>query len=1187
MRGLPSILAALTALAPAVALAQVDRDRDTIPDDVDACPALLGSDEHNGCPGDAVYRSDLSDSFPNSKAVVEGERFLLRDGIRLTPMQADDARTIEVVVAVDQGNESWRWVGTIRGPRYAEQPQRIDLVTPPLPDDLRVEVRGITEAAIEVDGKEVVPRQETRGLLALTDLPAGQRFTVKVTTPDRRAGLCDVQLRDGYARAEGCEVSINWRSGSAVGLRVDAESLAEVASPGPIGKRIVIGDEYEVRGAVQKPQVSYIIVRSKIHLPADALLASLTSRADRASTPERESLLDTAERVRKHRDTKALCSEFRDERTATLRAVRDLAGGAQGPPPPGLVEENSWRRRIPGVPDEERARIVGDLLADPGEHFRTIQGVASEPYDAVLPGYQVAEDWDRREVITALRTVFEQDPTHADNSELLMYLAALELDELESSFLDRTLQYRELEDQFDEGLVDSLPEPPGRDYAPAIHTLRRLIEGFPSYKNLDGAYYLLGYAYWDGLSEQQDDLLAAEIFEELVRLFPTGNWTGAAQFLLGEIAFEEMAFPRAAAAYQAVVDQGLSDRYERALYKLAWTYYRWDDLERAILLFRDLIQLTDDQDLQGNRPSMLHAEAMKYLAISLVDQAGREEQPPRQWICTYLEDIDRPSFERELLSEVVDVLGQQARYDEKMEILEYMLAQWPQHPDNPVLVNEVAQLHYCKVPEDRDAILEAKERLVELYSQDTPWWEANRGEPEAQEAAARYVEEALRYLAPALHGQAQQLYTDPGAEPARSVYLKAARYYGQHLARVPHAADAHERQFFLAECYYWAAEYDRAIEAYRALQAYPETEYRAPGLVGLAYAAERLVGDRQYRHDSTALPNRTSPIGEAAGPYRRIPMVGPWKTFVGAAGSLLELDPDHEGADRLRYLMGEVLYYHNQVEPARTHLHALIEDHPGYALTDVAARLLVDSYHKTGDAQRVHELCGELLDSAPLGDDPDRWAEARLYFEAMRIGVEFAGERHTHEARWAWLGPALEQRRLRDDGNPPNLTVALVNELDPSMHLESVTCLLDGARVDEGSPAFDELTSGGRRLLYRGTASVDAHVLSCEGTVDVCSRPSRCDQRFQFRTRHDLATSVGSETELRIVLRRDPDRTERLGELEDGVQVRYANAVVWSTHLARHARARLHLPELIFEIEGLPVETPLPAEGDDPNIVSE
>ena len=145
----------------------------------------------------------------------------------------------------------------------------------------------------------------------------------------------------------------------------------------------------------------------------------------------------------------------------------------------------------------------------------------------------------------------------------------------------------------------------GNDYVRAVSALDRFVELNPASKFVEYAYYLKALSYYEQVVDVERDAamtkLAMHAFEELVRRFPQGTYSRDAQLKIdltrSHLAGKEMAVGR---------------------YYLNSQFY-----SAALRRFQVVI---DNYDTTNQVPEALHRSTEAYLALGLIDEAGRVRQ---------------------------------------------------------------------------------------------------------------------------------------------------------------------------------------------------------------------------------------------------------------------------------------------------------------------------------------------------------------------------------------------------------------------------------------------------------------------------------------------------------------------------------------------------------------------------------
>ena len=129
-------------------------------------------------------------------------------------------------------------------------------------------------------------------------------------------------------------------------------------------------------------------------------------------------------------------------------------------------------------------------------------------------------------------------------------------------------------------------------YLDAIAELERFIKVYPSHKNLDYAYYLLGICYYEQIIDEKKDtraiLFAEENFQKVIKKFPNTQYALDSEFkidlindilaskemYIGRYYFDKKKWIPAINRFRKVVDEYDTTIYvEEALHRLVEVYY--------------------------------------------------------------------------------------------------------------------------------------------------------------------------------------------------------------------------------------------------------------------------------------------------------------------------------------------------------------------------------------------------------------------------------------------------------------------------------------------------------------------------------------------------------------------------------------------------------------------------------------
>jgi cellulose synthase operon protein C len=468
------------------------------------------------------------------------------------------------------------------------------------------------------------------------------------------------------------------------------------------------------------------------------------------------------------------------------------------------------------------------------------------------------------------------------------------------------LYYEESSEQFNEAYAvaerssasEEVPLEP--DYTRTIELYRTIAQSFPTYRNMDGVYYLLGYGLNEmGRTEEAkrvflalacnnhfgyaapfegDGLVAplpsADRSEQEAADAPTGydpyggcepvvaesRFESEAWFRIGEIHFdrprEAYAFDFAISAYSHILRKESDPNFDLALYKVAWTYYRAGVFDEAVRRFVAILDFADRHRVSSGRSGGdLRPEALRQIGQALAyDDWNENDVPdPNEGMPTGIQRARDPNLvpqDRPFAFEVLARLGQtyyeEARFERAIASWRAAVDAFPTHRDVPRTIDWMAHAY-----RDADEAESEVDTLAELarYVEGSPWWIANADEPGAQERTRKLAEAALMRTAFHYHEEAQRVRArcvssedEATCEEAKSLYARAAESYRGYIRSYPNDPEAYDLQYNLAESLFWSERYADAAAEYRAVRdSNRDDRYRAEAARRVVESLDRLV----------------------------------------------------------------------------------------------------------------------------------------------------------------------------------------------------------------------------------------------------------------------------------------------------------------------------------------------------------
>ena len=366
----------------------------------------------------------------------------------------------------------------------------------------------------------------------------------------------------------------------------------------------------------------------------------------------------------------------------------------------------------------------------------------------------------------------------------------------------------------------------------AIHLYTALLKTYPKYERNDAVLYQLARAY--ELNAQPDKALAS--LDRLVTDYPSSHYIDEVQFRRGEILFSEKAYPKAQAAYEAVVKVGSASAfYNQSLYKHGWTLFKQGENERSLDSFAGVLDsvLVSKRNPQAlieieslSRPNQeLVEDTFRVMAItfsygdgpkSIADFTKRHKPRPYNYLLyARLGDL---YMEKERYTDAADsyrAFVSQDRYNEKAPLLEMQAIEAYAKGGFP------------------DLVLQSKKEFVENYSFGSPYW--NGRDPKTEPKVIAVLKTNLKDVAQYYHAQAQKTKNV-------SDYQEAAKWYRSYLTTFPDDPDSAVTNYLLADALFESKSYLDAAQEYEST-AYHYGEHDKAAAAG--YAAVVAYGKQE------------------------------------------------------------------------------------------------------------------------------------------------------------------------------------------------------------------------------------------------------------------------------------------------------------------------------------------------------
>jgi len=612
---------------------------------------------------------------------------------------------------------------------------------------------------------------------------------------------------------------------------------------------------------------------------------------------------------------------------------------------------------------------------------------------------------------------YPNDPRYTPHA--MFRLAELYFEKSTDEYFAAIDNYAQLEKDYEDGKIKALPEKPRKRLENSIKLYQRIIADFPKYQYMDVVYYLLGYA----LYEQEEKKEAVDIFYKLVNNYPKSKFYAEAYMRIGNYYFDDADPPDLDKAIESY-KMGLVDKesvlYPNSLYKLAWTYYRKDDLAQAVTLFADLIEYYDSKKGSNLKlQSEMRPESIKYIAICFADDHWSNAGISR--LIEFFKGRKNPPYEKEVFLEIGDLLYQtpglvlegKSNYAAAVEAYRHYLTLDPYSPQAPLIQEKIIN-SYLIGEKDNEAASRERMLLVKNYSEGSEWFKRNKDDPEAKANANSLIEKALYTAALYIHQQAQ-FYKNAGKqEQAIEYFKKAADAYAEYLKMFKNSKEAYEMNYYYADALYYSLRFLDAAREYENVRDSPAgTQYKKDSAIyaPVAYEDEinRLLKEKKIEEYVTWQAKDIKDPSQ----LKPLPIDDLRKKYISAIEYVIKNYPDYEKVPDYQFTLALVYYQRFHIDEARERLGFIIDKYPKSERAKVAARLITQTYLVNKDWVNLAKVTEEyqkkgfgdekfneemnILEGGALFSYAMGLFDAKKYEEAAAELIKFVNKKPKHE----------------------------------------------------------------------------------------------------------------------------------------------------------------------------------------------
>ena len=419
------------------------------------------------------------------------------------------------------------------------------------------------------------------------------------------------------------------------------------------------------------------------------------------------------------------------------------------------------------------------------------------------------------------------------------------------------------------------PPQPQRNYQKAISIYDLILRNFQESDLVDDAYYNKAFL----LDEMAETDAARQIFQTVIDEYPESPYAAEAYMKMAESFFYPqpgddtdetiLKLNKAIQLYKNVLEFKESSRYDEALYKLGWSYYRLagDDpnyYTDAIIYFLAVVQ--DIEKLEKLDPTGdlvrtdVKPEALQFIAASFVDPTY-----PKSGVANtknFIEKLGKPQYGVTIIENMGDRYAKITQWNDAINAYSELLGMYPDYIYAPGVQKKIADAYIAD--EKFQQAYDERASLFESYNPRSEWYAQieQTNSPEritALDDAYRITEEAFRTNITFLYNLAQQNELDNPTD--KSGYEDFVGLCRRYLDNFPTDDNAYEINWALA--FVLDTKLKRFEESFaeyiRVSNDYLETEHQFDAAVNAMHVADTLVKVRVAMGEPSPCLLYTSP----------------------------------------------------------------------------------------------------------------------------------------------------------------------------------------------------------------------------------------------------------------------------------------------------------------------------------------
>jgi len=583
----------------------------------------------------------------------------------------------------------------------------------------------------------------------------------------------------------------------------------------------------------------------------------------------------------------------------------------------------------------------------------------------------------------------ETNPDSKVLDKVIIRLAELYYEVAEDTYLQHMLEYDQKIEEFEIAGIDSgIPEP-AKDFSKSLSLYQEIIDNFPHSDLVDDALYNKGFI----LEETANIDSALKIYHFIIEEYPDSRYVPESLMRIGEYHFNPPRndINKAIEFYKRILDYKDSPKFDEALYRMGWSYYRLSNYPEAVSYFTLLADDIErarqiDPNQRFSNPA-LRDESLEYIGISFLDFGGTEHA------VEYLNRIGGRIYGVEILKKIGDVyMYEKELYDEAIEAYQTLLKMYPDHNEAPEIQEKIVTA-YRYMRDDMMAYV-SRDKLHNEYRPGSEWWEKHPDE-KLREKVYFITERALRDNINLLFQRAE-LARD------QNLHLQAVNDSRKYLKAFPADSSAPLIHWNMALTMDTRLnQKDAGFEEYMKISdLYWNSKYQKFAAENAIALTKEAVENDTTRKTIATLDKTTDSlksIGSAIPVlnYQRLELTENERKLIRAYTNYIKLFP-HEPETAAILANGGALYYNNnQFKEALRYFNTIVRHFSASEDINNVKYTILESYFGKGDFKSAEIVAKRLKNSSGISPDLERKARKRLA-ESIFLAAEVYANTEDH-----------------------------------------------------------------------------------------------------------------------------------------------------------------------------------------------